>query len=224
MNLKSVLRTVFPMMKEDPFFGLLQAGAQHALDAAEALVQLLENYDDVGTRVAQIKEIEERGDAVRHQVMRSLHRTMITTLDREDIALLSEHVDDVIDEIEEIARTLLDYGVEAPTERMKELGGLILGATGQLAEAIGKLGQGGDARREIITRSIEINRLENQADLTTNRANGELYQEVADPIVVIKLRTIYAMLEQTTDYCEDAANVLAWIVIAIILGTIWVIL
>jgi predicted phosphate transport protein (TIGR00153 family) len=201
------------MMREDPFFGLLQAGAQHALEAAEALVQLLENYDELEPRAAQIKEIEERGDAVRHQVMRSLHRTMITALDREDIALLSEHVDNVIDEIEEIARTLLDYGVEAPTERMKELGGLIMGATDQLAEAIGKLGQGGTASREIITRSIEINRLENEADKITNRANGELYQEVMDPITVIKLRTIYAMLEQTTDHCEDAANVLEGIVL-----------
>ena len=213
MKLKSVLRTVFPMMREDPFFGLLQAGGQHALEAAEAFVHLLENYDELEVRVAQIKEIEERGDAVRHQVMRNLHRTMVTTLDREDIALLSEHIDDVIDEIDEAARTLLDYQVEAPTKRMKELGGLILAATEQLAEAIGKLHLGGDSLREIITHSIEINRLENQADRITNRATGELYQEVVDPIVVIKFRSIYAMLEQTTDYCEDAANILEGIVL-----------
>jgi predicted phosphate transport protein (TIGR00153 family) len=144
--------------------------------------------------VVQIKEIEERGDAVRHQVMRNLHRTLVTTLDREDIALLSEHIDDVIDEIEEAARTLLDYRVEAPTQRMKELGDLILAATSQLTEAIKKLRLSGDDPREILTHSIEINRLENQTDQITNRATGELYREVVDPIEVIKLRAIYAML------------------------------
>jgi uncharacterized protein Yka (UPF0111/DUF47 family) len=137
---------------------------------------------------------------------------MITTLDREDIASLSSHIDDVIDEIEETARTLLDYQVDAPTQRMKELGDLILASTEQLRQAIDKL-QSARAYKEILAHSIEINRLENQADRVTNIATGELYREVVDPILVIKLRTVYAMLEQTSDYCEDAANVLEGIVL-----------
>jgi predicted phosphate transport protein (TIGR00153 family) len=200
------------MMKDDPFFGLLRTAAEHALEAADAFVDLLNNYNELDVRVAKIKEIEERGDAVRHQVMNNLHRTMITTLDREDIASLSSHIDDVIDEIEETARTLLDYQVDAPTQRMKELGDLILASTEQLRQAIDKL-QSARAYKEILAHSIEINRLENQADRVTNIATGELYREVVDPILVIKLRTVYAMLEQTTDYCEDAANVLEGIVL-----------
>jgi hypothetical protein len=213
MKLNVLVKKLFPLRRDDRFLWLLYSGGQHALEAAEAFASLLEDYDDREAKVERIKEIEDRGDQVRHEVMRNLHRTFMTPIDREDIALLSEHIDDVIDAIEEAARFLLEYDVAAPTARMKELSDLIVGSARHLAEALDKLRLGGDRSQEILRHSVEINRLENESDLITNRAVGELFQEVESPIEMMKLLDVYRMLEQTTDYCEDAANVLEGIVL-----------
>ena len=209
----SLPRALMPMPREDRFYGLLRRGAELVLEASEAFVGLLEHYDEREARVAELKDIEARGDLVIHETMRNLHRTFVTPIDREDIAALAEHIDDVIDAIEEAARLLEEYRVPEPTERMKELGSVILDSARELMEAIDKLRFRGAKLQEILPHCIEINRLENVADDVTARAIGELFEEAESPIDVIKLRDIYQMLEHTADLCEDAANVLEGIVL-----------
>ena len=209
----SLPRTLIPMPREERFYGLLRQGAELALEASEALVGLLEHYDEREARVAGLTDIEARGDRVIHEIMRNLHRTFVTPIDREDIAALAEHIDDVVDAIEEAAKLLEEYRVPEPTDRMKELGDVILDSAEELMEAIDKLRFRGAKLQEILPHCIEINRLENVADDVTTRAIGELFQEAESPIDVIKLKDIYAMLEHTADLCEDAANVLEGIVL-----------
>jgi len=201
------------MPREDQFYRLLRNGAELVLAAAEAFVELLEHYDEREARVKGLKDIEERGDRVIHEIMRNLHRTFVTPIDREDLAALAEHIDDVIDAIEEAARLLEEYRIPEPTSRMKELGDVILDSARELMEAIDKLRFRGAKLQEILPHCIEINRLENVADDVSARAIGELFREAESAIEVIKLRDIYAMLEHTADLCEDAANVLEGIVL-----------
>ena len=209
----SLPKSLIPMPRGDQFFGLLRGGAQLVLEASEAFVELLEHYDEREARVANLVDIEQRGDHVRHDIMRNLHRTFVTPIDREDIALLSEHIDDVIDAIEEASRLLLEYQIEAPTERMKEMGHIVHESAKELMAGIDKLRFRGARLQEILPHCIEVNRLENVADQVNNRAMAELFREAESAIEVIKLRDIYSMLEHTTDLCEDAANVLEGIVL-----------
>lgn len=202
-----------PMPREDRFYGLLRSGAELVLEASEAFAGLLDHYDERETRVAQLTDIEGRGDRVIHEIMRNLHRTFVTPIDREDIALLAEHLDDVVDAIEEAAKLLDEYRVPEPTTRMVELGQVVLDSTRELMEAIDKLRFRGARLQEILPHCIEINRLENVADDVTTKAIAELFREAESPIDVIKLKDIYSMLEHTADLCEDAANVLEGIVL-----------
>jgi len=209
----SLPRTLIPMPREDRFYVLLRQGAELVLEASEAFVGLLEHYDERQARVAVLKDVEERGDRVIHEIMRNLHRTFVTPMDREDIARLAEHLDDVVDAIEEAARLLDEYRIPGPTERTRELGRTVLDAAKELREAIEKLRFRGARLQEILPHCIEINRLENVADQVTTKAIAELFEQAESPIEVIKLKDIYAMLEHTADLCEDAANVLEGIVL-----------
>ena len=209
----SLPRTLMPMPREDRFYRLLRQGTELVLEASEAFVGLLDHYDEREARVARLKDIEERGDRVIHEIMRNLHRTFVTPIDREDIAALAEHIDDVIDAVEEAAKLLEEYQVSEPTDRMKELAQVILDCTGELMEAIEKLRFRGAKLQEVLPHCIEINRLENVADIVTTKAIAELFEGAESPIEVIKLKDIYAMLEHTADLCEDAANVLEGIVL-----------
>lgn len=201
------------MPREERFFGLLKSSAENVHEAAKKLLELMEHYDDVPTRVAEIKRLEEIGDHIIHEIMRNLHRTFVTPLDRNEIALLAQRLDDVADAIEESARTMLEYRIETPTERAKELARIIERATGVMLEAIVKLRFRGAKLREILPLTIELNRLENDADQITSRAIGELFSDAPSPIEVIKWRDIYSTLELATDLCEDVANILEGVVL-----------
>jgi len=59
--------------------------------------------------------------------------------------------------------------------------------------------------------AVEVNRLENVADDLMNNAVAALFQET-DPIRIIKFKEIIERLEESTDFCEDVANILSDIV------------
>jgi len=60
---------------------------------------------------------------------------------------------------------------------------------------------------------IEINKLENKMDRVFRDALGHLFDEIKDPIRVIKWKEIYEHLENAADKCEDVADVLDTIAI-----------
>ncbi len=60
---------------------------------------------------------------------------------------------------------------------------------------------------EINNHCIEINRLENVGDDITHVAVAGLFKKY-DAIDIIKLKEIYEYLEEATDKCEDAADVI----------------
>ena len=205
---------LFPglLSREERFFGLLRSSANNLNETAKLLVDLMEDYRDVPQKVSEIKRLEEVGDHIIHEIMRNLHRTFVTPLDREDIAALGERLDDVVDSIEEAARNMIEYRIEQPTDKAIELARIIEQATAILQQAINKLHFRGSKLRDILPDSVEVNRLENEADQAASRAMGELFTN-PDVIEILKWRDIYNDLEEATDRAEDAANVLEGIVL-----------
>ena len=203
---------LFP--RDDRFFVLLKQSGENLRKTSEALVDLVESYEDVPRKVAIISDLEEAGDHIIHEIMRSLHKSFVTPIDREDIAALGESLDDVVDAIEESARNMLEYGIESPGPRAIELARLIHECGIVLDRALDKLLHARGSRlRDILEDAVEINRLENEADQVTSRAVGELFANGTSAIEVLKWRELYDHLEAATDRCEDAANVLEGIVL-----------
>ena len=201
------------MPKEDRFFGLLRSSVSNLYDVSKLLAELMEDYTDVPKKVEEIKHLEEVGDHLIHEIMSNLHRTFITPLDREDIAQLGERLDDVVDSIEEAARNMVEYKIEQPTPAAKELAKIIVRASEVLQQAMSKLHFRGSKLRGILPDAVEVNRLENEADQVHSRAMAQLFNDSISPIEVMKWRDIYEQLENATDFCEDAANVLEGIVL-----------
>ena len=56
--------------------------------------------------------------------------------------------------------------------------------------------------------SVRVNSLENEADRISRDAISGLFENVTDPIAVIKWKEIYENFETGTDRCEDVANIL----------------
>ena len=92
--------------KNEKFFEHFRQSAFHANEIAVAFQDLLEHYTDVERKVNRIREIEHNADAVAHTITNALASTFVTPLDREDIVLLANRLDDFVDSVEDAARRL----------------------------------------------------------------------------------------------------------------------
>ena len=199
--------------REEKFFFFLQQSAANLKITSAKLLDLMENYENVPEKVAEIKHLEEVGDTIIHTIMTSLHKTFVTPIDREDIAVLGERLDDIVDSIEEAARIMVEYRIEEPTEKAKYLTRIILRCADILETAMGLLHYRGSKLQEILPLAADINTLENEADQVTSSAMAELFNSDVSPIYVLKWKEVYSLLEEATDFCEDAANMLEGIVL-----------
>ncbi|TET18039.1 MAG: DUF47 domain-containing protein [Dehalococcoidia bacterium] len=199
------------MPREPKFFDLFEKSVANVATAARLLADLFENYTKLPQKVARMTELEHVGDAITHQIMEQLHRTFVTPLDREDIALLTERLDDMMDFMEDAANAMLLYRIEQPTIRAQELAAILVTMTDELVIAVPHL-RNRSKMKEILEHCVEINRLENEADTVVRFALAELFDGTSI-IEVIKWREIYEHLETAVDKGEDVANVLEGVVL-----------
>jgi predicted phosphate transport protein (TIGR00153 family) len=198
--------------KEEKFFDLFDEGAKNLVKTTQVFAEMVEKWENVPAKARQIKELEHYGDEITHRVVALLHSTFVTPIDREDIAHLAEHIDDVLDCIEDAATCMSMYEVARPTARCQELAKILVKITAEVGVAIPKLRNRNELHK-LPESCIEMNRLENEADAVARSALAELFHEQTDIADVIKWREIYQYMEMATDRCEDIANVLEGVMI-----------
>lgn len=198
--------------RQEIFFDLFEKSAANLQLASHSLVDLMEHYQDVPDKVTEIKRLEELGDQIIHQIMTELHKAFITPLDREDIAILGERLDDVLDCIEEAARYMIEYKITQPTASAKHLSLIISLCTDIIVKSMTILRTKGSKLQQLIPLKDQLNNLENEADRVTSQAMADLFDSY-DAIDIIKWKEVYGQLEGATDRCEEIAVILEGIVI-----------
>ena len=103
--------------KDVRFFDLFVADGENLQAAATKLRDMLERFDDLDARIAEIQMLEKRGDDIDREINQRLEDAFITPFDREDIHDLTIQLDDVVDGIQSVAETIVIYGVDRPRRR-----------------------------------------------------------------------------------------------------------
>jgi uncharacterized protein len=194
--------------KDERFQELFVEDAQVMLDAARRLEEMVNVYDRLDERVAEIRALEHRGDEIDTEVEVRLDRAFITPFDREDIHELVSRLDDVLDRIQETAETFVIYDVKEPTDDARQLVGILSAQANQLNEAVGKL----ESLKGMESNLKAVHDLENEADGLSRAAVARLFRGGHEAIEVIKWRDIYTVLENTIDAAEDAGEVIERII------------
>ena len=192
------------------FFDWLDEAAKNNVACADALDALFKNYSSLADRRQGIKELEHKGDQITHSVFDALGRTFLTPLDREDISALAAAMDDIADFIYAATNRLYLYEITKPTAPMGKFAEILQAQTRELAAAMVEI-RAAKTRPRVAQHSIEVHRLENEADRLLNETVAALFRG-SDPIHILKHKEIYEMLETATDKCEDVADVLADVV------------
>lgn len=200
------------MPHEGRFFDLFKELAELTVQGSRELHALMTTFENVEQRRHNIETIEKKGDKVTHATVDLLHRTFITPLDRNDIHKLITNMDDVLDLIEDSAQSISMYDVRSVTTEAARIAELCVGCAEKVKEAVELLPNMRNARR-ILDVCGDIDRLEAEADHVMRAAMAKLFRDEPDVRQLIKLRTVYLLLEEMTDRCEDVANIIEGIVL-----------
>ena len=200
------------------FFQMFNQHADCIVKAAEALSRLVTNFGTPHLREQHAREVddaEHAADRITHEVNRTLHKTFITPIDREQIHSLINTMDDVADLIQDSAETIILYDMRAMNGEIVRLTELSLKCCQRLRHAVTLIGEvAKPATAEAALKTCEeIDQLESDADRVLRSAMGKLFREEPDVREVIKLKAIYELLETITDRCEDVANLIEGIVL-----------
>src|SRR5271169_3961745 len=155
--------------RDEKFFDLFQKQVGIISEAVLAVV------------ATEINVLEHRGDEVIHEIFTRLNQTFITPIDPEDIHNISSALDNVLDGVEDTVHRMVSYRIKPIPATMITLAEIVAKCARSLTEAFEALEKNG----AIMDHCIEINRLENEADLIGRSAVVDLFDKEKDPITLI---------------------------------------
>lgn len=196
--------------RRNVFIHLIHQQASLTLEGMDLLKQYFSNPDHTIADALTAKEKE--ADEARRILIDELNRTFVTPFDREDIFSLSRAIDDVLDYAYSTVNEMVIFKVEA-TPFMVRMATLLRDAAFELLQAVDRLEKNPRVASEHAQRAKA---LENRVEDVYREALADLFSTVIDlehMILIFKLREVYRHLSNAADRGDEAANVLADIVV-----------
>lgn len=195
--------------RDRTFFDLFIEAGHNTVHAARLLDEMMGSWPDDSGLAREILKAEQEGDRITHDIVKRLNTTFVTPIDREDIYGLATQMDDIVDYAEEAADFLGLYKIEAPMAQAQALTDVLVKSCEQLAQGLEHLPDFKDLDKYW----IDIHRLENEGDRISRDAVASLFSNGIDPMVVIRWKDMFAVLENAIDATETAAQIIEGIVI-----------
>jgi predicted phosphate transport protein (TIGR00153 family) len=195
--------------REEKFYQDFQALGDELKTGARLLEAMLQPEHPIWSKADEIHDVEHKCDSLTHAIIQRLNRTFVTPLDREDIHTLARSLDDVMDSIDASATLIRMYRLDNVRFGARELAQIITASADEVRLALGAM----EHSKGLMAHAVEINRLENEADRVHEQAVTRLFDDERDPLTVMKWKETLDFLENATDRCEDAANVLEGVMV-----------
>ena len=205
------MRSLFKK-RQNIFLQLLHDQAALTLEGMDALSKYLATGDPAASSLLTAKEKE--ADEVRRILIDELNRTFVTPFDREDLFALSRTIDDVIDYAYSTVSEMEILKVE-PTTYMQRMATLLRDAAYELLQAVDRLENHPGVSSEHAQRAKA---LENRVEGVYREALADLFSNVEDiqhVVSMMKMREVYRHLSNAADRGDEAANVIADIIVKI---------
>jgi len=210
------LRKLIP--REGNFFELFNEHGNRIVEGSRAFMAMVTNYEDPDLRKKYADEVdvaERSADRITAEVIRQLHKTFITPIDRAQILGLINAMDDVLDLVQDATETMSLYDLRHMTPEVRRLGDISARCCERVQYAVTLLPNVGEASvaDAAMKTCDEIDQLESDADRVMRAAMSKLFREEPDVRELIKLKAIYELLESISDRCEDVANLIEGVVL-----------
>lgn len=190
--------------KDEGFFGLFDQLSARLTAAAGHLRELFQHPERLDELVAKVKVEEHAADTITYDIMQRIDRTFVTPLDREDIHLLANRLDNVVDLMDGTARRATMFHITERRAPAIEMVHVLVETCEVLASGVKEI-RNPQAVHKV---ARQVKALEEKADVLYAKAVSDLFAGKPDPLDVMKWKEIYDNLEHAVDECEDVANVL----------------
>ena len=196
--------------KESVFQNLIEQQASLSYEGLRLLIKYFETSDPDVAEELSIKEKE--ADEVRRILIDELNRSFITPFDREDIFALSRSIDDVIDYADTTVMEMVILKV-APTPFMSRIASLLKDAAYEIMHGVIRLPKNPNVALDHAQRAKA---LENRFEAVYREAVADLFsgpEDLHHVVEMLKLREVYRHLSNAADRGDEAANIIADIVV-----------
>ena len=181
--------------------------AEHIEESSNKLKELMNDYNEenLDKSIEEIHKLEHSSDRIVHKMRKFLIKDFLPPIEREDIAVIVNKLDDIEDGIDEIAIDFKIINIEYIKQDTLEIIDILVKATTAVKGIFEKLS---DLKHpELVEEKLVIvNRLEEQGDRVYEKIISNLYKEEKDPIELIKWVNIYKGFEETIDSCEQISD------------------
>lgn len=196
--------------RQNIFIKLIQDQATLTLTGMEALKAYMGGKDP--SAAANLTQAEKDADEARRILIDELNKTFVTPFDREDIFSLSRTIDDVLDYAYSTVSEMEILKVE-PTPFMEQMASLLRDAAYEISMATNQLEDHPTVSSEHAQRAKA---LENRVENLYRESLADLFsgaEDLAHVVNMLKLREVYRHLSNASDRGDEAANVIADIVV-----------
>lgn len=196
--------------KENVFQSLIEQQASLSYEGLRLLMKYFETSDPEVAEELSIKEKE--ADEVRRILIDELNRSFITPFDREDIFALSRSIDDVIDYADTTVIEMVILKVE-PTPYMSRIASLLKDAAYEIMHGVMRLPKNPNVALDHAQRAKA---LENRVEAVYREAVADLFsgpEDLHHVVEMLKLREVYRHLSNAADRGDEAANIIADVVV-----------
>lgn len=203
------------MAKGDNFyFDNFTASTALSRQAAEYLVECLENYDlnDIQEMLDKMHGIEHNADTKKHELNAVLAKAFVTPVDREDLDMLSHQLDDVTDTIEEVLQKFYTNNIETILPGAVDFAKKIVRSCELLCELMEEF-RNFKKSKKISSLIIDLNNVEEDCDRLYLVSMHQLTRNPMDNVLTtIAWREIYNALEAAADACEHVSECVASVI------------
>jgi uncharacterized protein len=186
------------------YYGLLADAGANLQRTSELMRDLLASWPEDQGLTDEITGCEHEGDRITRTIVQRLHRSGMEPADRNDIYSLASAIDDAVDDIEEGAQELAVYRIEAPMEQAQELADVLRDSGRALARSLRALERGEDVQDDV----AHIRQLEREGDRIYRQSLAALFDGGIDPMLIIRWKDVFGILEDAIDRCRSAGNIL----------------
>lgn len=206
---------MFKRKKEEyNYFSAFEEISLLIIDAANFLSDNIKDYQlkDLEEKLEKIHQIEQEADKKKHDMMSYLYQDFLPPIEREDIIQLAHGMDTVLDNIEDVLIRMDMYQVEGITPEMLKLMRIVKKASHKLSEMIKEL-KDFKKSKQLASIFVEINQLEEQADVVYQNATKNLFINKENLFESLVYSKIYDAFEKSCDSFESVAKIVESIIL-----------
>jgi len=197
--------------KGDKFQALLEASAEEAHESVRLVIEVIKSPQDT-RKLDELVLARRKEKKISEQISEQLVKTIVTSLEREDIEALARRLYKIPKSAEKLAERFLLAGKHVEGVDFSEQADMMEKATEAVLLMVKQLHAMEDLER-IKGLNDKLQYVEGEADEVMNDLLRDLYSGKHDALRAMVLRDIYELIEKVVDRCRDVGNVVMYIVL-----------